>query len=508
MKQLVDALEARLGVLDQAYAMADYLVHSGQQATSQTVDIYAGFSDLLTLENVKAAQKAIEEPTAIRGVVERRRRSRILLGIASHYLEAQVATLRDRLVTHKMEVRVPFPGGTVSFLRASDRVSSEPYREHRNEMWKTIGETSRREIAPIALELWKARESCARELGYSHYASMFARLQNLRLDELYSHVRMVLNMSAEVYQYQLDFALHELIGVDQPCATSADLIHLLRMVSEKSELATVDPMSAVQSTLAGLGISLDELPQLSYDTETREGKNPRAAIYFIDPPHHSVISCHSLGGLITTRTLLHETGHGLHVSCMNPHLPMALRRIPDMAVTEAMAFLLDGLVLEPLWLQEILGMDHRQAHSVAELQALYRRVQTRVICAQALYERELSRDLSEIAARKYQRCYYEGSMVLYHPGCFLNNRDTELYALHYFQGLQLEATIREYLQQRFGQAWWRDKRAGHRLREIWWQGHNWTPLTLARACGTSEVKPGPLVRRLTQDARAATGSGP
>ena len=504
----IAALEARLGELDQALASAGYLIHSGRRARSDTARVYEEFAGLLTADNVKTARMALQECTVHTGAVERRRRARILLAIASHWIEAQVAPLKDRLTTRRREVQVPFPGGAAAYLRASEIVSSEPLREARSEQWKILGETARREVAPLALELWQARESLARGMGYSSYLAMFARLQCMQPEDLRRQVRTVLALSAETYRHQVAMTLQDIAGAELPCATSADLIYALRQLSEQSELAGVDTMGAVRTTLAGLGMALDELPQLRYDIETHPGKDPRAAIFFVNPPHESVISCYPLGGLTTARAVMHETGHGLHVSLMDPDLPVALRRIPDLAIAEAMAFLFDGLVCEPAWLRDIAGIDARRAHAIAERQTLYRRVQTRLICAQALYEMELSRDLSEASARQYQRCFSEGAMVLYHPGGFLNNRDTELYSFNYFRGLQLEAIMREYLQQRFGQAWWRDRRAGQRLKEIWWHGHNWTPLTLARACGASAVTPGPLIRRLNRHTQAVTGSAP
>lgn len=148
------------------------------------------------------------------------------------------------------------------------------------------------------------------------------------------------------------------------------------------------------------------------------------------------------------------------------------------------------------------------AREVAEHQLLFHRAQARIICAQGLYALEVDRDLSDRLAAKCQRIFHQAGMVLYHQGMHLTNVDTDLYPFNYLLGLELEAQITEYLKQLFGLRWWAEPRAGNRLKRAWAEGFGWTPLTLARTFGFTNVSPVALVRRLIRDQPATAGRGP
>jgi peptidyl-dipeptidase A len=64
-------------------------------------------------------------------------------------------------------------------------------------------------------------------------------------------------------------------------------------------------------------------------------------------------------------TLLHELGHGVYDTHLDPTLPFLLRRPAHTLSTEAIAMLMGRLVLDPAWLTEVAGVPSAEVAAVA-----------------------------------------------------------------------------------------------------------------------------------------------
>jgi len=74
--------------------------------------------------------------------------------------------------------------------------------------------------------------------------------------------------------------------------------------------------------------------------------------------------------------------------------------------------------------------------------------------------------------------------------------DGDLYVLQYLQAWVWEVQLRAHLQQRFGEAWFSDRRAGDLLRELWAEGMKYDAWELARQLGLDGLDIEPLAQEL------------
>ena len=499
-------IEELISECDQQVSHEMYLVASGQKGTPNTADVYATFAPVFTDENIRRIQGALHTPGT--GKRERTRLSRILFSLISFYVEAAVAPLRDALESRKQTLIVSTPDGPVPYLRASEKTDAISDPRLRRAVWQAQGDTALTELAPTALRLWQERQRVARGLGYRSYAAMFAQLKGINLKRLAHDTELVLAATEAPHRAAMAAALRTHAGIPIQEATSADFRYVLRQISLRTQLGAVDAMAALRATVAGLGLDLNAVPGLVYDLEDRPAKRERAAIFPIDPPRHQIISCRPQAGsdLEYVRAMLHETGHGMHFAYTHPELSPIIRRFPDSVVAETMAYLLEGLVREPAWLEAVLGLHASRAMEVVAVQRLRARYMVRQMAGLCRYLLVLDHDTSEQAAVAFERILSEASSVRLHAGSYAIGPDPELYGVGYFYADMVTAQVAQSLRTAFGTRWWTSPACGRRLRRVWQHCSAGSPADLVRAFGHQFISPASLFRRLADEGVDGTAS--
>ena len=501
MPMSIDTIEYSLDRLDAEITQELYLIASGQKSESNTADTYACYASLFTVENIRHVQAAMTAPRDGMTKWERTRLARMALSLISGYVEAAVAPLRDTLEGQIRALEIPMPDGPVPYVRVSEKTDAITDPAQRRAAWKAAGDAVLSSLAPAGLQLWQARQRVARELGYRSYATMFARLKGINLNQLAHDTELVLAATEAPHRAALASALRTYAGVPIQEATTTDFRHVLRQVSAHTQVEGIDMMSAVRTTLAGMGIDLDGVSGLVYDLEDRPLKLERAAIYMINPPRHQIINCrpNAGSGLESLRTLLHETGHGLHFAHTDPDLPAAIRRNPDPIIMETMAYLLDGLLQEPAWLQEVLGLDAGRVRDILAVQRLRRYYLVRQTAGLCRYLLALDRDTSTRAAATYQQILSGATLVQMHPGGYAISPDPELYGVGYFYADVVTAQVTQSLRAAYGVQWWTSPACGQRLQQVWQHCSVGSPADLVRAFGHRYISLASLLRQLVDD---------
>ena len=123
-----------------------------------------------------------------------------------------------------------------------------------------------------------------------------------------------------------------------------DMPRLLRASQWDAAFPAERMLSALKTTLAGLGIELRSQANVEIDIEPRPSKSPRAFCAPIEIPGRVVLVIKPIGGPDDWRALFHEAGHTEHFAHTSPELSFEHRRLGDNAVTEGWAFLFENLV--------------------------------------------------------------------------------------------------------------------------------------------------------------------
>ncbi|MDQ3023936.1 MAG: hypothetical protein M3R04_06085, partial [bacterium] len=228
--------------------------------------------------------------------------------------------------------------------------------------------------------------------------------------------------------------------------------------------------------------------------ENRPRKSPRAFCIGIDTPNDVRLVLSPRGGQDDYSVLFHEAGHMEFAAHCGPDLPYYYSNQGDLSVHEGYAFLFQHLTSEPAWWSEIMCADPGAYPSFARFQRLYL---FRRYCTKLNYELEFyAAGGGSEQAQHYARWLERGCGFPYPPERYLSDFDDDLYVMQYLQAWVWEVQLRGYLQQRFGEAWFTQRRAGDLLRELWAEGMKYDAWELARQLGMDGLSIEPLAQEL------------
>jgi hypothetical protein len=448
--------------LDREY----YLHLAGHKRELEIAPIYERHRDLFSREAVEALREAADAVADDRGADEARRRRYLLdfavhghLGLATHEHSARLAELEASLELELDSERIPYRGAPIV-------QANEPGAERREQIADARDALLIEHLNPLHLEVLERSHALARELGWRSYREMCEELSGIDLGRLAKQTRAFLAATEDLYDDRIDPELgaQELPPLGK--LRRSDLPRFFRAAPHDRFFPQERMLPAFVDTLAGLGIDLDAQPNIHLDTESRPTKTPRAFCSVPRVPDEVYLVVAPTGGKDDYQALFHEGGHAEHYGNTDPELPFEFRHLGDNSVTESFAFLFDGLVSEPRWLESPLGIE--DPAPLASHSRAVRLVFLRRYAAKLDYELELH-EKPELAGMpsRYAELLSAATAVEWPEASWLADVDEGFYAALYMRAWALEATWRAALAERFGDRWFESCEAGAWLRDLW-----------------------------------------
>jgi hypothetical protein len=300
-----------------------------------------------------------------------------------------------------------------------------------------------------------------------------------------------------MYADVLKWMLKRMLGVPLAEASRHDLARLFR-APEFDRLLPTDGIAAAFERAAHK-MRIDPLAggRIRIDAELRPTKTSRAFVAPIDGPQRVILVVRPSGGWADCQAYLHELGHALHFANTDPALPVEFRRLGDASLTEAYAFLLEGLLLEPGFVRRFLGVPRER--DLLRLVALHKLYLLRRYAAKLLYERALytGSPLPQMA-EAYRDLLLRATAAQFPPELYLYDIDPAFYVARYLRAWIFEAQLSEHLYEQFDEEWYRNDRTGPFLLGLWRQGLEPTPERLAMDLGLGPLQIDPLIRSLAR----------
>jgi len=238
--------------------------------------------------------------------------------------------------------------------------------------------------------------------------------------------------------------------------------------------------------------------RIRVDDEPRPNKTPRAFVATPRIPDEVVLVVRPSGGPDDYAAYLHELGHALHFANTDPGLPVEYRRLGDASVTEAFAFVLDGLLRERGWLKRFAGV--AQPREVLRFTAFHKLWFLRRYAAKLEYELLLHTEGPGPRSREtYRELLSDATLVAWPGELYLFDVDAFFYAARYLRAWIFEAQLRELLRERFDEEWYRNDRTGPFLLGLWRQGQRLTVEELAADLALGPPSVEPLLAQITAD---------
>jgi hypothetical protein len=436
-----------------------YLHYAGLKETLDLAPIYERFAELTTLERANAVGAAVDGD----------RRTRELWRFACDgYLGNLTRDHAERAAQLEAELTATVDGEEIGYRMLRPTIANEPDRARRQRLEQARNELTEQHLLPIQLDAVRVESEAVAALGAPSYVELHRRF-GFRLDELGDHCRAFLDSTETLYEEAANRLFLGRVGVGLAEAQRWDIPRLFRAPEWDGSFPGDRMLSALEATLADLGVDLRAQENVELDVERRETKSPRPFCCPIEVPQRVVLVIQPIGGVDDWRALFHEAGHTEHYAHTRADLPVEERRLGDLAVTEGWAMLLEHLVQDAAWLSRRLDVP-RPAELVAEsataLLYLVRRY-----CAKVLYELELHATGDPLPLRKRYVEILGDALKIEPSGTdFLGDVDSGFYSTEYVRAWAFEAQLKRFLREKFGRTWFTRRDAGSLLRELWSEG--------------------------------------
>ncbi len=463
----LDAYRAEAEEFVSALGLAYYRHYAGLEDDLAVEEIYSRHARLFEVEAVHALREAAagapagDEARALRALLDFAVEG--CVGRATAGLDAELAR-REAMLGLEVD------GERLGFRESSIEQANEPDAERRARIEAARLEVTVRELDPLRTELLDVQRATARELGWPGYREMCDELKGLGLERLGRQAEDFLATTDPGYDNAVDPALRRTLGFGLGEVRRSDLARFFRFTEGDQRFPADRLLEAYERTLAGLGIDVLAQPGIVLDVEARPRKSPRAFCSPVHAPGEVYLVVPPAGGRDDYVALLHEGGHAQHFGGVDPGLAFEFRHLGDNSVTEAYAFLLDGLVDDPEWLSRVLGVSDGDGTLAGHARA-QRLILQRRYAAKLGYELELfSEDGADGAAQNYAERLTRAVGVDWPRESHLVDVDPGFYVGAYLRAWALEAALRAHLRERFGPAWFAEPEAGVLLRSLWAQG--------------------------------------
>lgn len=453
--------------------LAYYRHYAGHDPDFALEPIYARYEALFTRDAVAALQEPAAHADA---PSEQARRRRLLLDFALEgHIGQATKGIEERLAERELAIRLRLEGEERTIgLRESDAIqSNEPDRERREAIERARLDAIASELNGLHTELVECRHAIAGELGYTSYRDMCERSKAVDLGALHQQTQAFLAATHDSYPRALDPEIRETVGVGVGELRRSDLPRFFRAPHHDAWFVPGKLVESLAATLADVGVNLHSQSAVTLDLEARPGKTPRAFCAPVRIPGEVYLVLTPIGGREDYSILFHEAGHAQHAAHMSAQDPFEFRCLGDNSVAEMFAFLLEHVVDDPRWLHDRLGV----AESSWSYTRANRLVYMRRYAAKLAYELELhggDAALSEMPAR-YSELLGAAVGTPWPHETYLTDVDPGFYSSCYLRAWVLEAHLRAYLRERFGETWFAVPETGEVLRALWRTGMRHSP---------------------------------
>jgi hypothetical protein len=478
-----------------------YLHGSGQKEQLEIAAIVQRYGDAFTPEAVRACLDAVD---AASGDAEKRRAVALAQAVAESCMERELAALGDELATAEATATVEIDGEQVSYFSAAVMVQNERDRARRARI-----DAARRAVVaqhnPLRERLFRRHHELIGELGFPGYVEFYSTLKGIDVHALGTQMQAFLDRTRDLYHQHMAPWFEEVIGVPWADAERHDAALLFRMTDQDSWFRSERMLPALRDTLLGLGVAIDDQPNVHLDTEERPKKNPRAFCAPVRTPDEVYLVIRPSGGYQDFRALFHEAGHTEHFAHVERTRPFEERDLGDNSVTEAFAFTMEHLLLDPNWIGDSLQLDAASLRTLVHHAHVYYLYMLRRYGSKLVYELALHgagpSGMAEMPLR-YAETLTQNLGFRYAPDGWLDDVDPGFYASQYLRAWMLEAQLRERWRTQHGERWWGPGKAGDELRALWSLGQALPAHLLAAELGMQDLGIDALERRIREGLEA------
>jgi hypothetical protein len=471
-------------------------VRVGEKEVSEQAEIVRRYAGLFTRDQLDALRTAEDSASADDRELLYRLRKTCEGGLAS----AELAEREDELENRFLAERVTFQGEEMPLRNAQAKLAVLPTYADREELGQIQAAASAR-FNPDRLELMTAGEELAADLsGIADAIERNEEEKAISLHELSRALHQASVESTQSYEALRSRWFARLLGDEREDVPSSYHTAWMRRLSTLEATYTKDRATEIcLRTLEALGFDLPSQPNIRLDLDDRPQKSPRACVIASDPPRVVHLITRAQGGLHDYQAFLHEAGHALHYAGCDPELPYVYRRLSrDHALTEIYSYIVEAISREPEWHELHFGLSEDEARENAEATTFLEALLFRRYEAKLRYELDFwSRFTTDGGdAEVYERLLTEATGVRYRRDNYLADMDAGFYSADYLRAWIRSAQLRAHLVAEVGDDWWRSRKTGELLTDLFREGTRPTSEEIAARLGFDPLDTKPLLHEI------------
>lgn len=471
-----------------------YLHFSGQKDSLNLSPIYELYEYLFDKDSIDYIKGVMDK-----GAGEERKKAAYLLKFCIEgYMEQQVKELADKFAEEEAKARIEIEGKDTPFRYSEIILANEPDRVKRKAIEDKRNEKVAESFNSILYEYWNTLHSQVKNLGFLNYNELFSSLKQQDFIDLKVEMDEFLNDTQYLYESHFSRLLEKELGISLKDSVKSDFAFLKRAKKYDRFFKKDILIQLFMDTFSGMGIDLYKYGNIHLDTEERENKTPRAFCSTPRIPEEIYLVVMPGGGQDDFEAMFHEGGHSFHFGNTNPELDFEYRCLGDNSVTEGYAFCFENLMQNSQWLIDFLNMDSDEANEFVYFSSLIKLWFCRRYAGKLKYELILH-DGNPIEGKDsiYRQILSSVNLMEYPAENYLKDVDEGFYCTNYIRAWIFQSQLQEYIYRKYGRGWYRKKKAGSFLRELWYYGQKYPAEEILLQLGFDRMDIGYLTNSLT-----------
>ncbi len=453
-----------------------YETHMGTKKASDIKGIYSSFKNILDEENIINLISNKE-------ILETDEYTLFLKATVKEYLLLFAQFYKSKAAIYRSNETIEFYDEKLSLKEAQARVLIEKNRNKRKLLYKNIEKANDEVISPIFVEMYENLNEIANRLGYESYLNLSLSLNSLDADKSIEELENFLNTTKDKYTRKFEeIYQHQLININHN--ERHDAFHLWNLIKFPNGISFDNLKLLLEDLMRDLG--LEEVYNKIKITIQNVGFQ-RSFTLPINIPTDIALIISLRNKFDDYKTLFHEVGHSLHLVSTSKQLPSFYRCWGDSGINEAYAFLFENLLVNPKFLERYID-GSRNLIDFLNMANFNRFFFIRLYAAKALWELKYSdNDNFTIEQKKeaWGEIFYSATGFKYEGASAYIEREFFLNTFNYLKGWVLELQLKEYLENNFGEYWFRNKDSGCFLQSLWSTGKFRTGEDLSSVLGSS-----------------------
>jgi hypothetical protein len=447
-----------------------YLHFSGQKNNLNISGINEEFAHLFSRENIKYLRDLKDRSTGD----EKKKASCLLKFCTEGFIEAQTKTLVDEIAGDETKAKIVVDGKKIPFRYSEILLTNEPDKARRDDIDDKRNRIVAEYLNKNLYKYWETMHRQASDMGFSGYSELFSYLKEEDFSILEYAMDKLLTQTQKLYEDRFGALLRGELGIALKSSRRSDFAYLKRAKKYDKFFKKSSLVGVFKNTLFEMGIDIYKYNNIYFDVEERENKSPRAFCCTPDVPGEIYLVVMPSGGQDDFEALLHEGGHALHFGTTGKNLDFEYRCLGDNAVTEGYAFCMEQLMQNPGWLMDFLKMDRDTAREFVYFSNLLKLWFCRRYAGKLKYELILH-DGKPLKGKEsvYREILSSVNLMDYPEENYLKDVDDGFYCTNYIRAWIFQAQLKGYIQDKFGYDWYKKKKAGSFMKELWSYGQKY-----------------------------------